>query len=145
MSRIGRMPIAIPPEVTVKVDGNLVSVKGPKGELSRTIPKEMILDVAAGSIEVNRPPGARRSRTRRLPRPIVPPRNGNDRARAAVSKAVGRDCASRKPRVKIHARGGLSRRGRRPARRPQGVTTMANEMMMAQIAVKDGFVAALDL
>jgi len=55
MSRIGRMPIAVPAGVTFKVDGNLVSVKGPKGELSRTIPQEMILDVADDTILVKRP------------------------------------------------------------------------------------------
>lgn len=55
MSRIGRMPITVPAGVTVKVDGNLVSVKGPKGELSRTIPQEMILDIADGTISVKRP------------------------------------------------------------------------------------------
>jgi large subunit ribosomal protein L6 len=55
MSRIGRMPIIVPAGVTVQVDGNRVSVKGPKGELSRTIPQEMILDIADGTILVNRP------------------------------------------------------------------------------------------
>jgi large subunit ribosomal protein L6 len=55
MSRIGRMPIAVPAGVTVKVDGNMVSVKGPKGELSRTVPKEMILDMADNIILVKRP------------------------------------------------------------------------------------------
>ena len=55
MSRIGRMPITVPTGVTVEVDGNRVSVKGPKGELSRTIPQEMILDIADGTILVSRP------------------------------------------------------------------------------------------
>lgn len=55
MSRIGRMAIVIPAGVTVKVDGAVVAVKGPKGELSRTIPSEMILDIADGRIEVKRP------------------------------------------------------------------------------------------
>jgi len=55
MSRIGRMPITVPAGVTVDVDGNRVSVKGPKGELSRTIPQEMILDIADGTILVSRP------------------------------------------------------------------------------------------
>ena len=35
MSRIGKMPIDIPEKVEVKIDGNSVTVKGPKGELSR--------------------------------------------------------------------------------------------------------------
>ncbi len=55
MSRIGRMPIVIPAGVTVKVDGNLVSVKGPKGELSRTVPKDMIIEIENNTIFVKRP------------------------------------------------------------------------------------------
>ena len=42
MSRIGRMPIAIPAGVTVEVaENNLVTVKGPKGTLTRYLPAEM--------------------------------------------------------------------------------------------------------
>ena len=42
MSRIGRMPIAIPAGVTVEVaENNKVTVKGPKGTLERVLPKEM--------------------------------------------------------------------------------------------------------
>ena len=37
MSRIGRLPISVPGGVDVKIDGQLVTVKGPKGELSHTI------------------------------------------------------------------------------------------------------------
>ena len=38
MSRIGRMPVAIPAGVTVEIkDGNVVTVKGPKGTLTRTV------------------------------------------------------------------------------------------------------------
>lgn len=55
MSRIGRTPIVIPAGVTVQVDGNVVSVKGPKGELSRAIAKDIVLDIADGSILVKRP------------------------------------------------------------------------------------------
>lgn len=55
MSRIGKMPIAIPKDVTVKVEGNVVSVKGPKGELSRTINSEITVEVADGVINVKRP------------------------------------------------------------------------------------------
>lgn len=55
MSRIGRMPIAIPAGVTVKVDGNMVSVKGPKGELSRAIPQDMIIEMEDNTILVKRP------------------------------------------------------------------------------------------
>lgn len=55
MSRIGKMPIAVPAGVTVKVDGNVVSVKGPKGELSRTINKDMIVEMEGDQINVKRP------------------------------------------------------------------------------------------
>ena len=41
MSRIGKNPIAVPAGVTVTLDGNQVTVKGPKGELSRSIPADM--------------------------------------------------------------------------------------------------------
>ena len=41
MSRIGRKPIPVPPGVTVKIEGLLVTVKGPKGELSRQLHKDM--------------------------------------------------------------------------------------------------------
>jgi len=55
MSRIGKNPIAVPAGVTVTLDGNQVSVKGPKGELSRSIPADMILKQEDGNITVNRP------------------------------------------------------------------------------------------
>ena len=42
MSRIGRMPIAVPAGVTVEIaENNHVTVKGPKGTLERTLPSEM--------------------------------------------------------------------------------------------------------
>lgn len=55
MSRIGRMPIPVPAGVTVKIDGSFVSVKGPKGELSRELPKDMKIEQADGNIVVSRP------------------------------------------------------------------------------------------
>lgn len=63
MSRIGKMPITIPAGVTVKLDGNVVSVKGPKGELTRTIPKEMIVDIEDNSILVKRPSDEKQHRS----------------------------------------------------------------------------------
>jgi large subunit ribosomal protein L6 len=39
MSRIGKMPVLVPSGVTVNIDGSVVSVKGPKGELSRKFPE----------------------------------------------------------------------------------------------------------
>ncbi len=56
MSRIGRMPIAIPAGVTVTVeDGNKVTVKGAKGELSRQLAHELTIEQKDGQITVSRP------------------------------------------------------------------------------------------
>lgn len=55
MSRIGKQPIVIPTGVTVTVENNLVTVKGPKGELTRQINKDMILEQEAGQLLVSRP------------------------------------------------------------------------------------------
>lgn len=55
MSRIGRKPIEIPQGVEVRVEGNVVSIKGPKGELSRSVHPEMAIGVADGRITVTRP------------------------------------------------------------------------------------------
>ncbi len=55
MSRIGRMPIAIPAGVEVKMDGNTVTVKGPKGTLSRTVHQNMNVAVEGAEITVTRP------------------------------------------------------------------------------------------
>ena len=55
MSRIGKLPVIVPAGVTVKVEGNKVSVKGPKGELSRTIHPEMIVKLDGNTLTVARP------------------------------------------------------------------------------------------
>ena len=56
MSRIGRMPIAIPAGVTVEIaENNKVTVKGPKGTLERVLPKEMKITQENGEIKVERP------------------------------------------------------------------------------------------
>jgi large subunit ribosomal protein L6 len=56
MSRIGRMPIAIPAGVTVDVaENNEVTVKGPKGTLVRVLPSEMTITVEDGHVNVARP------------------------------------------------------------------------------------------
>ena len=55
MSRIGRMPIAIPAGVEVKLDGNTVTVKGPKGELTRTVHENMKVEIKDAEILVTRP------------------------------------------------------------------------------------------
>ena len=55
MSRIGRKPIPIPSGVEVKVEGNLVTVKGPKGTLTREIHKDMKVTVEGNEVSVTRP------------------------------------------------------------------------------------------
>ena len=56
MSRIGRAPIVIPSNVTVTIgDDNKVTVKGPKGELSRTLHGDMKISVEDGQVKVERP------------------------------------------------------------------------------------------
>jgi large subunit ribosomal protein L6 len=55
MSRIGRLPIVIPAGVEVKLEGNEISVKGPKGLLNRTLHKDMIIAIEDGKIIVTRP------------------------------------------------------------------------------------------
>ena len=55
MSRIGKMPIAIPQGVTATIENNMVKVKGPKGELSRNINKDMILKIENSNLTVERP------------------------------------------------------------------------------------------
>ena len=56
MSRIGRMPIAVPAGVTVEIaENNVVTVKGPKGELTRALPNEMTIKLEDGKIVVERP------------------------------------------------------------------------------------------
>ena len=59
MSRIGRMPIAIPQGVEVKLAGAEITVKGPKGTLSRTLHSDMKVTVADGVITVERPSEAK--------------------------------------------------------------------------------------
>ena len=55
MSRIGRKPISLPQGVEVTVEGNLVSVKGPKGSLAQVIPEGITIVKEDGNILVNRP------------------------------------------------------------------------------------------
>jgi len=63
MSRIGRMPIAIPAGVEVKLDGNTVTVKGPKGELTRTVHQNMKVEVKGEEIIVTRPNDEKENRS----------------------------------------------------------------------------------
>ena len=62
MSRIGKAPIAIPAGVTVTVNGNTVTVKGPKGELSETVNADLTVSVEDGQVHVSRPSDDREHR-----------------------------------------------------------------------------------
>ena len=55
MSRIGRMPIAVPAGVDVTIDGSTVTVKGPKGTLTRTVHENMKVELDNGFVTVTRP------------------------------------------------------------------------------------------
>ena len=55
MSRIGRMPVTIPAGVEVKLDNGVVTVKGPKGELTQNILGDMGIEIENGVLTVTRP------------------------------------------------------------------------------------------
>ena len=56
MSRIGKKPVGFPKGVTISVGaGNVVTVKGPKGELKQTVDSDIKIDVKEGSVDVLRP------------------------------------------------------------------------------------------
>jgi large subunit ribosomal protein L6 len=55
MSRIGKKPVPVTKGVTVTVDGNTVKVKGPKGELARTLPADIQVALENNEITVARP------------------------------------------------------------------------------------------
>jgi len=64
MSRIGKRPIAIPNKVTVAIEGQRVAVKGPKGELSRVLPAEVLVEQDGTTITVTRRNESRPARQR---------------------------------------------------------------------------------
>jgi large subunit ribosomal protein L6 len=55
MSRIGKKPVPIPKGVTVTLDGSKITVKGPKGELSRSLPRAMLVSQKDNEVIVERP------------------------------------------------------------------------------------------
>lgn len=64
MSRIGRMPVAIPAGVTVEIaEGNVVTVKGSKGTLVRELPHEMEIKIEDGHVIVTRPNDLKRMKS----------------------------------------------------------------------------------
>lgn len=63
MSRIGRMPVTVPAGVEVKNENNLITVKGPKGELTKQFSTELGIEVADGVINVTRPSDDKKHRS----------------------------------------------------------------------------------
>jgi large subunit ribosomal protein L6 len=64
MSRIGRLPVTIPRGVQVTIDGQNVTVKGPKGELAHTVVAPITVEQGEDSLQVKRPDDERESRAR---------------------------------------------------------------------------------
>ncbi len=62
MSRIGKAPIEIPQGVTVKVDNNVVTVKGPKGELKQAVNPDLDIKIENDHIYISRPTDDREHR-----------------------------------------------------------------------------------
>ena len=63
MSRIGRLPITVPAGVELKIDGDLVSVKGAKGELNHTVASPIAVVLEENTVTVSRPNDERDSRS----------------------------------------------------------------------------------
>ena len=64
MSRIGKQPIQIPNSVTVSLEGNLARIKGPKGEITRLIPREIKVEAKDGALFIT--PAIQTKRTQAL-------------------------------------------------------------------------------
>ncbi|QYJ04078.1 50S ribosomal protein L6 [Nocardioides panacisoli] len=62
MSRIGKLPVPVPAGVNVTIDGAVVTVKGPKGELSHTVADPIVVEQGDGVLDVKRPDDERRSK-----------------------------------------------------------------------------------
>ena len=63
MSRVGRQPIPISSDVKVEMRGSHVTVRGPRGELSRDLPPDMVIHVEDGEVRVTRPSDAPQHRS----------------------------------------------------------------------------------
>jgi large subunit ribosomal protein L6 len=83
MSRIGIKPIPLPAKVTVKIDGKTVTVNGPKGELSFTLPAVIDAKVENGQLVLTRPDGPNGK-----PSPIAQHKALHGLSRALVSNMV---------------------------------------------------------
>jgi large subunit ribosomal protein L6 len=64
MSRIGKRPIPVPPKVTVTINGQAVTVKGPKGELNRVLPDGVYAEQEGDALHVKRRDDSRMARER---------------------------------------------------------------------------------
>jgi large subunit ribosomal protein L6 len=64
MSRIGKRPISIPPKVTITIEGQNIAVKGPKGELTRVLPAEVLVEQTEDTLVVTRRDESRAARQR---------------------------------------------------------------------------------
>ena len=62
MSRIGRKPISLPAGVEINIENNIITVKGPKGTLSQSIPEDIAIDREENELLVKRPSDAKRHR-----------------------------------------------------------------------------------
>ena len=63
MSRVGKAPIQLPKGVSIDIAGSQVAVKGPKGELSRTLHPDMAINLENGVLSVSRPSDSRQHRS----------------------------------------------------------------------------------
>ncbi len=63
MSRIGKLPIPVPPGVTITVDDNSISVKGPKGELHQALLETVNLDISDAEVVVSRKDEEKKSKS----------------------------------------------------------------------------------
>ena len=79
MSRIGRKPINIPAGVNVKVDGNVITVKGPKATLTQQFHPNMTVAVEGSEILVTRPNDEKREPLSARPDPYAHPQHGDRR------------------------------------------------------------------
>ncbi len=59
MSRIGKLPVTIPSGVNVRLEGQTLTVKGPRGELSLDVHPDMVVELEGGELQVKRPSDAR--------------------------------------------------------------------------------------
>jgi large subunit ribosomal protein L6 len=63
MSRIGRLPVTVPAGVDIAIEGQAVTVKGPKGQLSHVVAEPIAVAKGDGGLEVTRPDDERMSRS----------------------------------------------------------------------------------